>query len=89
MQFRRNPQGWQWETYRDAIVEGKSPRPNPAGVILHPIDDSVEMVFEPFRKTWARFFPSVPHDQRESYRYPVPLTQKFWALYHEPIEEFI
>ena len=89
VQFYQNSKGWQRETYRDAIIEGKSPRPNPAGVILHPIDDSVEMVFEPFRKTWARFFPSVPLDQRESYRYPEPLTQEFWALYNEPIEEFI
>ena len=89
VQFYRNSKGWQLKTYRDAIIEGESPRPNPAGVILHPIDDSVEMVFEPFGKTWARFFPSVPLDQRESYRYPLPLTQEFWALYHEPIEEFI
>ena len=89
VQFRRNPRGWQPVIEQDVIVEGESPPHDRAGVMLHPIDDSVEMVFEPFGKTWARFFPSVPHDQRESYRYPVPLTQKFWALYHEPIEEFI
>ena len=89
VQFRRNPRGWQPTIKHDLIVEGESPPDDPAGVMLHPIDDSVEMVFEPFGETWARFFPSVPHDQRESYRYPVPLTQKFWALYHEPIEEFI
>ena len=89
VQFRRNPRGWQPTIKHDLIVEGESAPDDPAGVMLHPIDDSVEMVFEPFGETWARFFPSVPHDQRESYRYPVPLTQKFWALYHEPIEEFI
>ena len=89
VQFRRNPRGWQPVIEQDVIVEGESPPHDRAGVMLHPIDDPVEMVFEPFGKTWARFFPSVPHDQRESYRYPEPLTQKFWALYHEPIEEFI
>ena len=89
VQFRRNPQGWQRKSSKDAIVEGKSPPHDRAGVRLHPIDDSVEMAFEQFGKTWARFFPSVPYDQWESYRYPKPLTQEFWALYHEPIEEFI
>ena len=89
VQFRRNPRGWQPTIKHDLIVEGESPPDDSAGVMLHPIDDSVKMGFEPFGKTWPRFFPSVPHDQRESYRYPVPLTQKFWALYHEPIEEFI
>ena len=87
VQFRRNPQGWQ--LLRDRIAVEEAPPADSAGVILHPIDDSVEMAFEPFGKTWARFFPSVPHDQWESYRYPEPLTQEFWALYHEPIEEFI
>ena len=57
--------------------------------MLHPINDSVEMAFEPFGQTWARFFPSVPHDQWESYRYPQPLSEKFWALYCEPVEEFM
>ena len=73
----------------DAIVEGESPSHDPAGVMLHPIDDSVEMAFEPFGQTWTRFFPSVPHDQWESYRYPQPLSEKFWALYCEPVEEFM
>ena len=90
VQFRRNP-GGEWETVieQDAIVEGESPSHDPAGVMLHPIDDSVEMAFEPFGQTWARFFPSVPHDQWESYCYPQPLSEKFWALYCEPVEEFM
>ena len=89
VQFRRNSKGWQRAPKRDAIVEGKSPPHDPVGVILHPIDGSDEMVFEQFGLTWAPFFPSVPSDQWESYRYPKPLTQEFWALYNEPIEEFI
>ena len=90
VQFRRNP-GGEWETVieHDAIGEGESPSHDPAGVMLHPIDDSVEMAFEPFGQTWARFFPSVPHDQWESYCYPQPLSEKFWALYCEPVEEFM
>ena len=90
VRFRRNP-GGEWATVieHDAIVEGESPSRDPAGVMLHPIDDSVEMAFEPFGQTWTRFFPSVPHDQWESYRYPQPLSEKFWALYCEPVEEFM
>ena len=89
VQFRRNPGGWETVIEQDAIGEGESPSHDPAGIMLHPIDDSVEMVFEPFGQTWARFFPSVPHDQWESYRYPQPLSEKFWALYCEPVEEFM
>ena len=90
VQFRRNPGGeWQTVIQHDVSGEGESPSHDPAGIMLHPIADSVEMVFEPFGQTWARFFPSVPHDQWESYRYPPPLSETFWALYCEPVEEFM
>ncbi len=44
---------------------------------------------EPFGKTWARFFPSVPRRARETYPYPLPLTPTFWTLYAEPINDFL
>ena len=89
MQFHRVPQGWETMYYKDWIAEGEAPQADPAGVMLHLIDDSVEMVFEPFGRTWAQFFPSLPRDQWESYRYPKPLSEKFWDLYCEPVEEFM
>ena len=88
-QFHRVPQGWQTVSYKDWIAEGEAPQADPAGVMLHLIDDSVEMVFEPFGRTWAQFFPSLPRDQWESYRYPKPLSEEFWDLYCEPVEEFM
>ena len=61
-------------------------------------DDSKELLrdesiptwkMEPLTETWARFFPSVPKAAREQYDYPPPLTEAFFRLYAEPVEEFI
>ena len=87
VQFRRNPMGWQKMRTQDVIGDGELPSHDPAGVTLHAID-ALETVCEPFGKTWARFFPAVPRDQCESYPYPPPLSQEFWALYQEPVEDF-
>jgi hypothetical protein len=45
--------------------------------------------WEPFARTWGRFFPDLPADCRETYAYPMPLTPEFWALYAEPVEAFL
>ena len=86
-QFQRIPQKWQ--LLRDRIAEEEAPPADPAGVMIHPIGNPDARVFEPFGQTWARFFPSVPRDQWESYRYPLPLSERFWALYCEPVKEFM
>jgi len=44
---------------------------------------------ESLSKTWARYFPTVVASERETYRYPQPLSEDFWRLYAEPVEEFI
>jgi hypothetical protein len=45
--------------------------------------------WEPFARTWGRFFPDLPADAWETYAYPMPLTQEFWALYAEPLDAFL
>lgn len=44
---------------------------------------------EPLSLTWARFFPDVPKEERETYMYPAPLTEHFWEIYAEHIEDFV
>ncbi len=43
---------------------------------------------EPLSKTWASFFPEVPHEERETYPYPAPLSDAFWRSYAEPVSDF-
>ncbi len=43
---------------------------------------------EPLSKTWASFFPDVPHKERETYPYPAPLSEAFWRSYAEPVSDF-
>lgn len=38
---------------------------------------------------WASYFPTVPPDQWHSFQYPQPLTERFWHLYAEPVENFL
>ena len=89
VQFRRTPRGWQEAATHDRIdgAETETAPREPAGVMLHPLD-SLHTVFEPFGRTWARFFPSVQAEHHESYPYPQPQSADFWALYQEPVEEF-
>jgi hypothetical protein len=44
---------------------------------------------EPVATTWARFFPSLPRTRRPPARYPLPLTERFWRNYAEPVDDFI
>jgi hypothetical protein len=38
---------------------------------------------------WARFFPDVPAQERETWAYPLPLSDEFWTLYAEPLNDFL
>ena len=79
------------------IYEGKTPvQP---GVLIQdmrfapegdfPSVKIMRMVFqEPFKQTWARFFPSIPKKQIETYLYPPPFTPPFWEIYSESVSDF-
>lgn len=41
-----------------------------------------------FTDSWGLFFPDVPLEDRESFRYPIPLSKEFWGRYAEPIQLF-
>jgi hypothetical protein len=43
---------------------------------------------ESFKDTWARFFPSIPKKEIETYLYPLPLSPPFWEIYSESISDF-
>lgn len=43
----------------------------------------------PLGFAWGRFFPEVPARERDTYPYPVPLSDDFWAAYGEPMDEFL
>jgi len=59
------------------------------GVVLWQEWGNGQYSFEPLEKTWSRFFPRVPTEKRESWDYPMPLSENFWKMYAEPVEEFV
>jgi hypothetical protein len=49
----------------------------------------VGLAVEPLSKTWARFFPGVSAEERDTFAYPQPLTDSFWKTYAEPLQDFL
>ena len=49
----------------------------------------MDLTTVPLGEAASRFFPGVPPEQRESYAYPKPLTERFWREYAEPIDDFL
>lgn len=43
----------------------------------------------PLGSAWGRYFPNVPSPDRDTWTYPQPLSEAFWAAYAEPIDEFV
>jgi hypothetical protein len=39
--------------------------------------------------TWDRYFPSISENDKTTYEYPKPLTEEFWRIYAEPVEDFL
>lgn len=50
---------------------------------------SLDWAQEPMHHTWARFFPTIPEGEIESYQYPHPMSEPFWRLYAEPVRDFL
>jgi hypothetical protein len=49
----------------------------------------VGLAVEPLAKTWARFFPGVQAEDLDTFAYPQPLTDSFWKMYAEPLQDFL
>ena len=58
-----------------------------SSALVRPLDQ-IDIQEESLGRTWGRFFPSVPPEQRETFEYPIPYSESFWQLYAEPVVEF-
>ena len=47
------------------------------------------LVEEALGRTWAGYFPDVPAEDVETFRYPIPLSEEFWCAYSEPLIRFV
>jgi hypothetical protein len=80
--MRRRGDEWQNDGQSYCVREGQVPSQASRVLVNHAW--GLEPHFEPLSKTWAGFFPDVPPDERETYEYPLPLTEEFWRQYAEP-----
>ena len=46
-------------------------------------------VTRPLASAWGPFFPKVAPDQRATYRYPWPGSERWWSEYAEPLDRFL
>lgn len=44
---------------------------------------------EPLGLAWGQYFPDVPAAEGDAHRYPLPLSDAFWAAYGEPVDAFL
>jgi hypothetical protein len=70
------------------LVPRTWPSPHVLMTSLEPLPGHAPWSEEPLSQTWARFFPDVPQEHWETYRYPTPLTEDFWRQYAEPLDQF-
>jgi hypothetical protein len=83
--YFRRPGGWQ----QLGNLTDDQPLPTEEGyVALQPLGGS-KISIEPLTKTWTKYFPSIPQNEREVYDYPHPEDAEFFRLYAEPIEDFM
>ena len=61
------------------------PRPH---VLLQKLNEN-KLEEELLTGTWARFFPTISKESRETFSYPIPTSEEFWKLYSEPLDEFL
>ena len=85
LQYDRIPIGWQ---------TGENGGGNPFRPIQQPRAVTqplrgVGIAVEPLTTTWERFFPGVPLSERHEFAYPEPLTDAFWKIYAEPLDDFL
>lgn len=52
-------------------------------------DDRSAASVERLSESWGRFFPTVIDTELQTYPYPQPLSDSFWRLYAEPVDEFV
>lgn len=70
------------------VEEGLRPADMTAGAWVRKID-AFDWQWESLSKTWVRFFPDTPREERETREYPLPLSEEFWREYAEPLDQFV
>lgn len=60
----------------------------PPRVVARSVVEGV-VTMQPLEVAWGPYFPDVPSRDKETYRYPEPLSDEFWATYGEPVDSFI
>lgn len=85
VQYIRIDRGWRAALRHRPNPNAPTPQPT---AIVQPIVGSTISV-ERLSTTWARFFPDVPEEAQETFPYPEPLTEPFWEVYGEPLDEFL
>jgi hypothetical protein len=73
----------QGQTVEDIISSGDVSE-RPPSVLIRDLRN-FQLVEETPHHTWARFFPSVELEKRNTYAYPLPYTDEFCHLYAEPL----
>ena len=99
----RTPTGWrsqyvqrldksfvQGEPEREGslVEERLRPADMTAGAWVRKLD-AFDWQWEPLSKSWARFFPDTPSEEKDTREYPLPLSEEFWREYSEPLDQFI
>lgn len=85
VEYRRISLGW-------AAVERVKGNPFTPILAPHAVVQPVRgvgLTAEPLSETYARFFPGVPAEARNTFVYPQPLTNAFWEMYAEPLQDFL
>lgn len=80
----RMPNGWIREEIISSSVTTEAVMYPPLSSVDRPVPRR-----ERLGDTWAAFFPKVPPERAETYRYPIPLSQEFWGQYAEPVADFL
>ena len=100
--YVRAPNGWLWNVEHVAGVVSETeaeiglPVPEelwpsrlapPTAIVSDLL--GLECGEEPLDRTWSSYFPGIDPSEAMTFNYPIPLQDKFWALYAEPVHEFI
>ena len=74
---------------KDLVAEEQLPKlwPPPSALLQNMQTGQWDQ--EPLSKSWWRFFPDVLEGEKETFGYPLPLSDEFWRLYAEPIDDFV
>jgi len=74
----------QGQIVEDLIISSAQLSETPPSVLIRDLR-TFQLVEETPHQTWARFFPSVESEKRNTYAYPLPYSDEFCQLYAEPL----